>query len=104
MKTRLTTTALTAGVLLCFSQTGCKKGQGGGNGGSTTASTTIQVQGKSVLTEEEKRAWNDLLLCAWIDEALWLLKDDQQGWFDARQSQLLLSLLLTDLSTLALPA
>ena len=49
MKTRLITTALTAGVLLCFTQTGCKKGQGGGNGGSTTASTTIQVQGSDTM-------------------------------------------------------
>lgn len=56
------------------------------------------------LTEEEKRTWNDLLLCAWIDEALWLLRDDQQGWVNLRQSQMLLSLLLTDLSTLALSA
>ena len=52
--------------------------------------------------EEEKRAWGDLLLCAWMDEALWLLRDDQQGWTEPRQSQLLLSLLLKDLSTLAL--
>lgn len=56
------------------------------------------------LTEEEKRTWNDLLLCAWVDEALWLLRDDQQGWFNERQFQMLLSLLLTDLSTLALSA
>ena len=56
------------------------------------------------LTKEERLTWNDLLLCAWIDEALWLLRDDQQGWADMRQSQMLLSLLLTDLSTLALPA
>jgi spectinomycin phosphotransferase len=51
--------------------------------------------------EEEKRTWEDLLLCAWMDEAVWLLQDDESGWLDPRQSQLLLSLLLTDLSTLA---
>jgi spectinomycin phosphotransferase len=54
-------------------------------------------------TEEEQRAWDDLLLCAWMDEALWLLQDDGTGWADTRQSQLLLSLLLADLSTLTLP-
>jgi spectinomycin phosphotransferase len=56
------------------------------------------------LTDEERRAWNDLLLCAWMDEALWLLRDDEQGWITPRQSQMLLSLLLTDLSTLAFAA
>jgi spectinomycin phosphotransferase len=54
-------------------------------------------------TEEEQRAWDDLLLCAWMDEALWLLQDDEAGWADPRQSQMLLSVLLTDLSTLTLP-
>ena len=31
-------------------------------------------------TQLEKQAWNDLLLCAWIDEGMWLLGDDQSGW------------------------
>lgn len=51
MKTGLITTVLTTGIAtaLCFSQTGCKKGQGGGNGGSTTATKTIQVQGSDTM-------------------------------------------------------
>jgi Ser/Thr protein kinase RdoA (MazF antagonist) len=54
-------------------------------------------------SEEEKRVWDDLLLCAWMDEALWLLRDHELGWAHPRESPMLLSLLLTDLSTLALP-
>jgi Ser/Thr protein kinase RdoA (MazF antagonist) len=53
-------------------------------------------------SEEEKRVWDDLLLCAWMDEALWLLRDHESGWADPKQAPMLLSLLLTDLSTLAL--
>jgi Ser/Thr protein kinase RdoA (MazF antagonist) len=54
------------------------------------------------LSEEEKRVWDDLLLCAWMDEALWLLREHESGWADPKQAPMLLSLLLTDLSTLAL--
>ena len=52
-------------------------------------------------TEGEKQAWDDLLLCAWIDEGLWLLRNDQAGWADPQQSQMLLSLLSIDLSAFA---
>jgi Ser/Thr protein kinase RdoA (MazF antagonist) len=54
------------------------------------------------LTDEETQAWDDVLLCAWIDEGLWLLRDDQAGWENPQQSQMLLSLLSTDLSGFAL--
>jgi Ser/Thr protein kinase RdoA (MazF antagonist) len=54
-------------------------------------------------TDAEKKIWNDLLLCAWMDEGLWLLQNDESGWADPPQAQLLLSLLITDLSGLALP-
>jgi spectinomycin phosphotransferase len=55
-------------------------------------------------TEEERQSWEDVLLCAWIDEGLWLVSNDQAGWEDPQQSQLLLSLLRTDLSTFSLAA
>lgn len=47
--------------------------------------------------------WEDTLLCAWMDEVLWLLQDDAAGWADPKQSGLLQSLLFIDLDTLALP-
>lgn len=53
-------------------------------------------------TEAEKQIWDDLLLCAWVDEGLWLLRNDQLGWTQPQQAQMLLSLLSTDLSTFAL--
>jgi len=54
------------------------------------------------LSDWEKQHWADLLLCTWIDEALWLLQDDAAGWAHPRQSKMLLSLLLSDLATFAL--
>lgn len=54
------------------------------------------------LSAWEKQHWADLLLCTWVDEALWLLQDDAAGWAHPRQSNMLLSLLLTDLATFAL--
>lgn len=48
------------------------------------------------LTPGERNAWSDVLLCAWMDEALWLLANDEAGWEEAHQSRLLLSLLLLD--------
>ena len=54
------------------------------------------------LSELEVSSWEDILLCAWVDEALWLLQDDESGWEDAKQSGLLRSLLLVDLATLGL--
>jgi spectinomycin phosphotransferase len=54
------------------------------------------------LSDEETSTWDDLLLCAWIDEALWLLREDDAGWADARQSRLLMSLLSTPLSGLSI--
>jgi hypothetical protein len=56
------------------------------------------------LSDEEMSVWDDLLLCAWIDEALWLLSEDEAGWKDDRQSGLLMSLLSTPLSCLLLHA
>jgi Ser/Thr protein kinase RdoA (MazF antagonist) len=53
------------------------------------------------LSDEEMSVWDDLLLCAWIDEALWLLSEDEAGWKDDRQSGLLMSLLSTPLSSFA---
>jgi Ser/Thr protein kinase RdoA (MazF antagonist) len=53
----------------------------------------------SQLSEAEMACWADLLLCAWMDEALWLLRDHEAGWLDPGQSRMLLSLLTTDLST-----
>lgn len=50
----------------------------------------------------EKEHWADLLLCTWVDEALWLLQDDAAGWADPHQSTMLLSLLLCDLTTFTL--
>lgn len=55
------------------------------------------------LSELEKSSWEDILLCAWMDEALWLLQDDETGWADPKQSGLLRSLLFADLTTFALP-
>jgi|SRR5687767_2021952 len=55
------------------------------------------------LNDFERNHWEDILLCAWIDEALWLLQDDETGWADPKQSQLLRSLLFADLATFALP-
>ncbi|VEP17179.1 conserved hypothetical protein [Hyella patelloides LEGE 07179] len=53
-------------------------------------------------TVEEQKTWSDLLLCAWIDEALWLLSHFPEGWADANESYYLLSLLTTDLSNFSL--
>lgn len=49
-------------------------------------------------TNEEKRTWENLLLCAWIDQALWLLSHFPEGWADQNESLYLLSLLTTHLS------
>lgn len=54
-------------------------------------------------TQVENQIWEDLLLCAWIDEGLWLLHNDESGWAEPRQAQMLSSLLLADLSVFALP-
>ncbi|WP_027483414.1 phosphotransferase enzyme family protein [Deinococcus pimensis] len=45
------------------------------------------------LTDEERLVWADVLLCAWMDEALWQLQDDAPGWRDVRTAPLLLDLL-----------
>ena len=52
--------------------------------------------------ELEKSHWEDILLCAWMDEALWLLQDDETGWAEPKQSELLKSLLFADLATFTL--
>ncbi|HET9587532.1 MAG TPA: phosphotransferase [Anaerolineales bacterium] len=50
------------------------------------------------LTADERQTWEAVLLCAWVDEGLWLLNNDEEGWADPRQFQMLLSLLHADLS------
>jgi spectinomycin phosphotransferase len=54
------------------------------------------------LNEIEKSNWADILLCCWMDEALWLLQDDETGWADPRQSGILRSLLFADLTSFVL--
>lgn len=54
------------------------------------------------LTAQERHVWEDLLVCAWVDEALWLLSHDAEGWRHRRQANLLLSLLTTEIATLSL--
>ncbi len=53
-------------------------------------------------TVEEQKTWSDLLLCAWMDEALWLLSHFPEGWADADESLYLLSLLTTNLDDFSL--
>jgi spectinomycin phosphotransferase len=53
------------------------------------------------LSDEELNVWDDLLLCAWIDEALWLLREDEAGWKNDGQSGMLMSLLSTSLASFA---
>lgn len=53
-------------------------------------------------TTEEKNNWQDLLLCAWIDQALWLLSHFPEGWANPQESCYLLSLLTSDLSQFSL--
>jgi Ser/Thr protein kinase RdoA (MazF antagonist) len=53
-------------------------------------------------TEEEISTWKDVLFCAWIDQALWLLSHFPEGWADREESSYLLSLLTTDLSQFSL--
>ncbi len=51
------------------------------------------------LDEAEVRCWEDLLLCAWMDEALWLLGDNARGWDDPVERTWLWSLMTVDLAT-----
>lgn len=53
----------------------------------------------SQLTTTEKEHWEDILLCAWIDEGVWLMADHEAGWRDPIESQMLLSLLTMPLET-----
>ncbi len=53
-------------------------------------------------TTEEKKTWNDLLLCTWIDQALWLLSHFPEGWADSNESLYLLDLLTVNLSNFSL--
>jgi Ser/Thr protein kinase RdoA (MazF antagonist) len=53
-------------------------------------------------TVEEQKTWSDVLLCTWIDQALWLLSHFPEGWVDADESCYLLDLLTTDLSNFSL--
>jgi spectinomycin phosphotransferase len=54
------------------------------------------------LSPEEREAWDDLLLCAWVDEGLWLLNGSEEDWASPVQGRMQLSLLLTGLDTLRL--
>lgn len=53
-------------------------------------------------TVEEQKTWRDLLLCAWMDQALWLLSHFPEGWADVDESRYLLSLLTTNLANYCL--
>ncbi|MFW5690916.1 MAG: phosphotransferase enzyme family protein [Chloroflexota bacterium] len=55
------------------------------------------------LKPEERAVWPDVLLAAWMDEALWLLAADSGGWRQPRQSSYLRDLLRLDLGRYALP-
>jgi Ser/Thr protein kinase RdoA (MazF antagonist) len=54
------------------------------------------------LTEQERSRWHDVLLAVWMDEALWLLANHEEGWQDPRQEQYLAELLLIDLNQFSL--
>lgn len=49
------------------------------------------------LSEKERRHWQSVLLAVWMDEALWLLANHDEGWEDPRQEHFLAELLLIDL-------
>jgi Ser/Thr protein kinase RdoA (MazF antagonist) len=71
----------------------------------TSAEWTAFLEGYTrhiQFTDTEKQTWQDVLLCAWMDEGLWLIRNDQLGWANPHQSRMLLSLLFTDLSTFTL--
>jgi spectinomycin phosphotransferase len=51
---------------------------------------------------EEREAWDNLLLCAWVDEGLWLLNGSEEDWANPVQGRMQLSLLLTGLDTFRL--
>lgn len=73
--------------------------------GNTCNEWTIFLEGYNQHiqpTNEEKRTWENLLLCAWIDQALWLLSHFPEGWADLDESFYLLSLLTTHLSDFSL--
>ena len=49
-------------------------------------------------TKEEISTWKDVVLCAWVDQALWLLGHFPEGWANSEESGYLMSLLTTNLS------
>lgn len=53
-------------------------------------------------TPQEYSTWDDVLLCAWIDQVLWLLTHWDEAWQDVRESKTLMGLLTADLTTFAL--
>jgi len=55
------------------------------------------------LSRVELKVWDDLLLCAWMDEALWLLNGDEADWAHPVQGPMQRSLLLQDLGRFTLP-
>ena len=48
------------------------------------------------LTVQEQAHWKDVLLAVWMDEALWLLANHEEGWSDPRQCHFLHGLLFID--------
>ncbi|MDF1664218.1 MAG: aminoglycoside phosphotransferase family protein [Planctomycetota bacterium] len=57
---------------------------------------------KVALTAQERRHWQNVLLAVWMDEALWLLANHEEGWQDPRQEKYLAELLLIDLDQFSL--
>ena len=53
-------------------------------------------------TVKEIETWQDVLLCAWIDQALWLLSHFPEGWANAEEQNYLINLLAVDLSQFSL--
>lgn len=54
------------------------------------------------LTEQERLHWPKILLAVWMDEALWLLANHEDGWTNPRQEKYLADLLLIDLEQFSL--
>ena len=49
-------------------------------------------------TADELAAWQDVLLCTWVDEGLWLLNGSPEDWAHPRQGSMQRDLLFADLS------
>jgi spectinomycin phosphotransferase len=60
--------------------------------------------GACPLSEQELRLWPEILLSAWIDQALWLLANWPEGWDNKRERAYLANLALAPLEQYAAPA